>query len=81
MAVKVSGNPPLRNASHGRPVDKVANKKGMWYNKKKWVRRPFILPKRMAELDELIKKLYEGNATGKIPDKHINRLLVEYDIE
>ncbi len=34
-----------------------------------------------AELDELIKKLYEGNATGKIPDKHFNRLLVEYDTE
>ena len=27
------------------------------------------------------KKLYEGNATGKIPDKHFNRLLVEYDTE
>ncbi len=26
--------------------------------------------KRIAELDELIKKLYEGSATGKIPDKH-----------
>ncbi len=37
--------------------------------------------KRIAELDELIKKLYEGNATGKIPDKHFNRLLVEYDTE
>lgn len=37
--------------------------------------------KRIAELDELIKKLYEGNATGKIPDKHFNRLLAEYDTE
>ena len=37
--------------------------------------------KRIAELDELIKKLYEGNATGKIPDKHFNRLLKEYDTE
>ena len=36
---------------------------------------------RIAELDDLIKKLYEGNATGKIPDKHFNRLLVEYDNE
>jgi len=36
---------------------------------------------RLAELDELIKKLYERNATGKIPDKHFNRLLVEYDTE
>lgn len=37
--------------------------------------------KRIAELDGLIKKLYEGNATGKIPDKHFNRMLVEYDKE
>ena len=37
--------------------------------------------KRIGELDELIRKLYEGNATGKIPDKHFNRLLVEYDTE
>jgi len=37
--------------------------------------------KRIGELDELIKKLYEGNATGKIPDKHFNRLLAEYDTE
>ena len=37
--------------------------------------------KRITELDDLIKKLYEGNATGKIPDKHFNRLLVEYDTE
>ena len=34
--------------------------------------------KRIAELDELIKKLYEGNASGKIPDKHFNRLLVDF---
>ena len=32
-------------------------------------------------MDGLIKKLYEGNATGKIPDKHFNRLLSEYDAE
>lgn len=37
--------------------------------------------KRHAELDGLIKKLYEGNATGKIPDKHFTRLLAEYDEE
>ena len=37
--------------------------------------------KRIAELDGLIKKLYEGNASGKIPDKHFNRLLVQYDTE
>ena len=39
------------------------------------------IEKRIAELDDLIKKLYEGNASGKIPDKHFNRLLVEYDSE
>ncbi len=37
--------------------------------------------KRIAELDGLIKKLYEGNATGRIPDKYFDRLLAEYDTE
>lgn len=37
--------------------------------------------KRVKELDELIKKLYEGNTTGKIPDKHFERLFAEYDSE
>ena len=37
--------------------------------------------KRIAELDTLIKKLYEGNATGKIPDKHFERMLADYDRE
>lgn len=37
--------------------------------------------KRIAELDVLIKKLYEGNATGRIPDKHFDRMLAEYDTE
>ncbi len=37
--------------------------------------------KRVKELDELIRKLYEGNATGKIPDKHFDRMLAEYDRE
>ncbi|HGS9149072.1 recombinase family protein [Clostridioides difficile] len=36
---------------------------------------------RNEELNNLIKKLYEGNATGKIPDKHFERLLAEYDNE
>ena len=30
--------------------------------------------KRHKELDGLVKKLYEGNATGKIPDKHFTRI-------
>ena len=37
--------------------------------------------KRIAELDVLIKKLYEGNATGRIPDKHFDRMLTDYDRE
>ena len=37
--------------------------------------------KRIAELDTLIKKLYEGNATGKIPDNHFERMLADYDRE
>ncbi len=37
--------------------------------------------RRVKELDELIRKLYEGNATGKIPDKHFERMLAEYDSE
>lgn len=37
--------------------------------------------RRYKELDGLVKKLYEGNATGKIPDKHFTRLLAEYDEE
>lgn len=36
---------------------------------------------RNGELNTLIKKLYEGNATGKIPDKHFERLLADYDSE
>lgn len=37
--------------------------------------------KRIDELNDLIKKLYEGNATGKIPDRHFARLLADYDSE
>lgn len=37
--------------------------------------------RRYKELDGLVKKLYEGNAIGKIPDKHFTRLLAEYDEE
>ena len=37
--------------------------------------------KRHDELNGLIKKLYEGNASGKIPDKHFERMLAEYDEE
>ncbi len=37
--------------------------------------------KRINELNKLIKGLYEGNATGKIPDKHFSRLLGGYDEE
>lgn len=37
--------------------------------------------RRIDELDSLIKKLYESFAKGKIPDKHFERLLNEYDQE
>lgn len=37
--------------------------------------------RRINKLNELIKKLYEGNAMGKIPDRHFSRLLEEYDSE
>ena len=37
--------------------------------------------RRHKELDGLVKKLYEANATGKLPDKHFTRLLAEYDEE
>ena len=37
--------------------------------------------KRHTELNRLVKKLYEGNASGKIPDRHFSRLLAEYDEE
>jgi hypothetical protein len=36
---------------------------------------------RHEDLYGLIKKLYEGNASGKIPDKHFEKLLAEYDTE
>ena len=41
----------------------------------------WLAAKRIDELNDLIKKLYEGNATGKIPDRHFTRLLADYDSE
>lgn len=37
--------------------------------------------RRHEELDDLVKKLYESFATGKIPEKHFDRLLSGYDTE
>ena len=37
--------------------------------------------RRRDELDGLIKKLYESFATGKIPEKHFDKLLADYDAE
>jgi hypothetical protein len=37
--------------------------------------------RRHAELDDLVKKLYEANATGKLNDRHFERLLAGYDEE
>jgi hypothetical protein len=36
---------------------------------------------RAEELNSLIKKLYESFATGKLPEKHFEKLLVDYDNE
>ena len=37
--------------------------------------------KRIVELDNLVKKLYETFASGKLPENHFERLLSEYDTE
>ncbi|MDR2088641.1 MAG: recombinase family protein [Clostridiales Family XIII bacterium] len=37
--------------------------------------------RRTNELDGLIKKLFEDNASGKIPDKHFERMFADYDAE
>ena len=37
-----------------------------------------VMQKRVEELDVLVRKLYEGNATGKIPDRYFDKLLSEY---
>jgi len=37
--------------------------------------------KRYNELDGMVKKLYESYAAGKLPDRHYQRLLAEYDAE
>jgi DNA invertase Pin-like site-specific DNA recombinase len=48
----------------------------------KWNRKEITSSKkRIVELDGFIKKLYEGNATGKIPDRQFEKLMAEYDEE
>jgi hypothetical protein len=37
--------------------------------------------RRVTELDTLISKLYQDNASGKIPDKNFTRMFAEYDGE
>ena len=39
------------------------------------------IKKRIAELDNYIKRLYEGNASGKIPDRQFEKLMSQYDSE
>lgn len=39
------------------------------------------IKKRIAELDNYIKRLYESNASGKIPDRQFEKLMVQYDSE
>lgn len=48
---------------------------------KEYRRRLGKARRRHDELDDLIKKLYESFATGKIPEKHFDRLLSGYDGE
>jgi hypothetical protein len=37
--------------------------------------------RRIYDLNVLIRKLYEDNASGKLPDKHFERIFAEYDTE
>lgn len=39
------------------------------------------IKKRIVELDNYIKRLYEGNASGKIPDRQFEKLMAQYDSE
>ena len=39
------------------------------------------IKKRIAELDNYIKRLYEGNTSGKIPDRQFEKLMAQYDSE
>lgn len=48
---------------------------------KEYRRRLNKARRRHDELDDLVKKLYESYATGKIPEKHFDRLLAGYDSE
>ena len=48
---------------------------------KEYRRRLGKAKRRHEELDDLVKKLYESFATGKIPEKHFDRLLSGYDTE
>lgn len=48
---------------------------------KEYRRRLGKARRRHEELDDLVKKLYESFATGKIPEKHFDRLLSGYDNE
>jgi hypothetical protein len=37
--------------------------------------------RRVDELDGIIRKLYEDNASGRIPDRHFDKMFAEYDTE
>ena len=37
--------------------------------------------RRISELDNLVKGLYEGNMSGKIPDRQFEKLMAQYDSE
>jgi DNA invertase Pin-like site-specific DNA recombinase/DNA-binding FrmR family transcriptional regulator len=60
-----------------REASELRQEKAVTENKKMLTR----LKRRNGELNGLVRKLYEGNASGKIPDRHFERMLAEYDEE
>lgn len=66
-----------------RFVDKVREMSCVWRGETIKEHKKVInqSKKRINELNNLVKKLYESYAMGKIPDKHFERLLAEYDCE
>jgi DNA invertase Pin-like site-specific DNA recombinase len=60
-----------------REASEVRHEKAVKDNRKLLTK----LRRRTGELNGLVRKLYEGNATGKIPDRHFERMLAEYDEE
>ena len=60
---------------------KKINKQNMVSEISKYKGELSLFNKRNEELDLLIKRLYEGNAVGRIPDKQFNKIMPEYVAE